>query len=67
MMMVLTDSQMLQVKQAAALLPTYQRDGFLRSVSNRLADLKRITDADVSHAIDFILSCRGISAPVKRR
>jgi hypothetical protein len=60
-MTLLSESQLRQVKAAAALLPTFQRDEFLRSISNRLADLDRIDDADVAAAVDFVLNTRGVA------
>jgi hypothetical protein len=62
--MALTDNQLRTVKTAASLLPSYQRDGFLLSVANRLRDLPTTPcDADVHCAIRFVLSLRGVSAP----
>jgi hypothetical protein len=63
--MTLTHQQMHDVKAAAGMLPTYQREGFLLSVANRLRDLPSAppSDADVHCAIRFVLSVRGVSAP----
>jgi hypothetical protein len=71
--MTLTHQQLHDVKTATAMLPSYQRDLFMRSVSNRLAELilypryknqpATPTDADVHNAISFVLSVRGVSAP----
>jgi hypothetical protein len=57
----LSDSQMDKVTQAAGLLPPPQRDHFLRSIANRLDDAAHPTDSDISDAIDFVLSCRGVA------
>src|SRR5437016_3810279 len=61
-MMALTDSQMDQVKQAAALLQPSQRDLFLRSIANRLSEIAAPTDNDVATAVNLVLSCRGVSS-----
>jgi hypothetical protein len=63
-MMALTDDQMNQVKQAAALLPVGSRDLFLRSVAGRLSDSAAPTDHEVAAAINLVLSCRGVSTPI---
>ena len=57
-----TDHQIAQLKMVAAMLPANARDNFLRSISSRLVDLPYPpSDADVQAAIDFVLSCRGIT------
>jgi hypothetical protein len=65
-MMALTDFQLTEIKRAAALLPVNARDAFLRSVANRLADSEQCNDQDIAAAIEFVLSCRGVSAPSKQ-
>jgi hypothetical protein len=65
-MKALSDAQMHEVNIAAALLPLHERDGFQRSVDNRLSDIATPTDHDVQAAISFILICRGISIPSMR-
>jgi hypothetical protein len=59
--MALTDSQLQQVQQAAAMLPLAARDSFLRSVAGRLSAIAFPTDYDVSNAVNFVLNCRGIA------
>jgi hypothetical protein len=62
-MISLSDYQMQQIRAAAALLPVATRDAFLRSIANRLVEANPITDADLGNAIEFVLSCRGVSIP----
>jgi hypothetical protein len=66
----LTNSQMQTVTAAAALLPVSDRDRFMSSVACRLAAMTNgtaflgcIHDHDLDEAIEFVLSCRGISSP----
>jgi hypothetical protein len=62
--MTLTDDQIHQIRTAAAMLPTFQRDDFVRSIANRLRDLPYTpTDADVHGSITLVLSARGVSVP----
>ena len=49
----LNDEQMDFVTRAAAMLPPQQRDSFLRSIANRLADVARPTNFDVRHGDRF--------------
>ena len=58
-MIALDDGQMNQLLAAAELLPTNSRDAFLRSIANRLADIRNPTNADISDAITFVLNTRG--------
>ena len=60
-MLALSDHQLQQVQQAAAMLPVSDRDMFLRSVAGRLSDIATPTDSDVAQAVSFVLSCRGIA------
>jgi hypothetical protein len=58
-----TDQQMQQLRAAAAMLPSHLRDNFLRTISNRLADLPyRPINADLQSAITFALSNYGVAA-----
>jgi hypothetical protein len=59
--MTLTDNQMQQIRTAAAMLPTFQREDFVRSVANRLRELLTPTDAAVHSAITLVLSARGVA------
>lgn len=59
--LALDDGQMNQLLAAAELLPTPSRDAFLRSVANRLSDISNPTNADISDAITFVLSSRGVA------
>jgi hypothetical protein len=63
--MTLTHEQLHEVNMAAAMLPTAQRESFVRSIAGRLRDLPTASpcDADVHAAIRFVLSLRGVSAP----
>lgn len=55
------DEMLARVLDAAALLPANQRDGFLRSVSNRLGNLPYPPGmAELEQAIVFILNARGV-------
>jgi hypothetical protein len=63
-MLSLSDKQMEVVQQAAAMLPTNNRDPFLRSVAGRLADVATPTDYDVATAVTFVLNTRGVSTPL---
>lgn len=54
----LSDEQLELVTGAAALLPTHDRDRFLRSIANRIGDLAQPTNDDIRGAIDFVLGCR---------
>jgi hypothetical protein len=38
------------------LLPVHARDGFLRSVANRVADLPQIGGAEIEDAITFLVA-----------
>ena len=61
-----TDDQITQLKMVASMLPLNARNNFLRSISNRLADLPYPpSNADVQAAIDFVLSCRGVAGGVQ--
>jgi hypothetical protein len=58
-MLSLSDRQMDLVMRGAMLMPTHDRDVFLRSIASRL-DGEPITDTNVEEAVLFILGCRGI-------
>jgi hypothetical protein len=60
-MIALDDTQMDNLLAAAKLLPTGSRDAFLRSVANRLNDICQPTNSDISEAITFVLSSRGVA------
>jgi hypothetical protein len=60
-MLALSDHQLKQVQQAAALLPPAQRDHFERSVAGRLSAIAFPTDYDVSDAVNFVLGTRGVA------
>jgi hypothetical protein len=53
-----SDEQLDLVTRAAGLLPTHDRNRFLRSIANRLEDTANPTDFDIRSAIDFILGAR---------
>jgi hypothetical protein len=53
-MMSLTDEQLTQVQQAAALLAPYERDFFLKSVANYLRD-RHPSNEEVAAACTFVL------------
>lgn len=57
----LTDAQLRQVTAAAGLLPPPQRDHFLRSIVNHLADVTRPSDANVTRACRFVLELSGVA------
>jgi hypothetical protein len=61
MPLALSDQQLQQVTQAAGLLSPPARDGFLRSVAGRLAGITRPTNAQLTDALSFVLSARGIA------
>jgi hypothetical protein len=61
MPLALSDQQLQQVTQAAGLLSPPQRDGFLRSVAGRLAGITRPTSAQLTDALCFVLSERGVA------
>jgi hypothetical protein len=56
------DDEMLdRLTNAAALLPSNARDGFMRSVANRISDPPYAPGmAELEQAISFVLGCRGI-------
>jgi hypothetical protein len=60
-MLSLSNHQLRQVQQAAAMLPLNARDSFLRSVAGRLSEIATPSDAQVDHAVRFVLSCRGVA------
>jgi hypothetical protein len=64
LMLALTDAELAELQNAAALLPQRTRDTFLRCVANRLreGDCGNLTDV-----IAFVLSTFGISAPASSR
>jgi hypothetical protein len=66
-MLTLSDHQLQQVQQAAAMLPVNDRDTFLRSMAGRLSAIRFPTDYDVSNAVNFVLGCRGIAVGHARK
>jgi hypothetical protein len=60
-MFSLDDEQMDRVMGAAALLPTHQRDLFLRSVAGRVAGLPCVSMAEIESAIAFVQNNYGIA------
>jgi hypothetical protein len=60
-LLALTDHQLALVQNAAALLPPYDRDNFLRSVANRLPSSP--SDDDVAVTLRLVLSGRGLAVP----
>lgn len=55
------DAMLDRVMAAAALLPVNARDGFMRSVANRIANLRHPPGmAELEVAIQFVLNARGI-------
>jgi hypothetical protein len=65
-MLSLTDDQMNQLQAAASMLPPGEpRQTFIRSVAGRLTEpplLVQPSDYQVSRAIQFVLTCRGVAA-----
>ncbi len=59
--LALDDAQMSQLLGAAQLVPVNSGAIFLRSVANRLADVRDPSNADISNAITFVLNARGIA------
>ncbi len=59
--LALTSDQMSQLLGAAQLIPQGSRDSFLRSVADRLADIRDPSNANISDAITFVLSSRGVT------
>jgi hypothetical protein len=57
----LSDTQLSLVQQAATLLSPGRRDGFLRSIANRLCTLPHPTDHDVQDAVNVVLGRHGIA------
>jgi hypothetical protein len=55
--LALTDCQLERVMRAAALLPPSRRDGFLRSVANRLSEVS----GGIDEAIAFVLASYDVS------
>jgi hypothetical protein len=60
-MLSLSDHQLQQVQQAAAMLPVGNRDAFLRSIAGRLSGIATPTDRDVAHAVSFVRGCQGVA------
>jgi hypothetical protein len=57
-----TDEMMERLTTAAALLPANSRDGFTRTVINRISDLGyRPGLAELEVAIQFVLNARGVA------
>jgi hypothetical protein len=59
-MLSLTDKQLDQVTRAAGMLPTADRDAFLRSVAAQLTQ-RPPNDSDLAAAISLVLGGRGVS------
>ncbi len=68
-MLSFTDQQLEMLKTATSMLPPEPadvRNNFLRSIGNRLTDLPYPpSDADIMHAINFVLSCRGVGGGIQ--
>jgi len=64
MPLALDDIQMSNLLAAAQLLPTNSRDAFLRSVANRLADIRNPTNTDIGDAITFVLNSRSVATSI---
>jgi hypothetical protein len=60
-MLSLSNHQLQQMQQAAAMLPVNGRDSFLRSVAGRLLAIDTPTDSDVARALSFVLGLRGVA------
>jgi hypothetical protein len=61
MALAFDDIMLARVMDAASLLPVNARDGFMRSVANRISDLRHPPGmAELEQAISFVLGCRGI-------
>jgi hypothetical protein len=59
---VFDDEMMDRLMAAAALLPSNARDGFMRSVANRISDLPfQAGLPENEQAIAFVLGCRGVT------
>jgi len=61
MPLALDDGQMNQLLAAAQLLPTNSRDAFLRSIANRLVEIRNPSNKDIADAITFVLGARGVA------
>ena len=59
-MFSLSDEELDRVTVAAAMLPTRQRDSFVRSVAGRLAGLSNVGMAEIESAIEFVLNSYGV-------
>lgn len=59
-MFSLDDRQLDRVMDAAAMLPTRQRDAFLKSVAGRVAGLSDVGIAEIESAIEFTLNAYGV-------
>src|SRR5579883_476490 len=55
-----TDQMLDRLTSAASMLPSSHRDGFLRSVANRLSGLSEPTSGDLETAIGFTLAAYGV-------
>jgi hypothetical protein len=60
-MFSLSDEELDRVMEAAALLPTHQRDAFLRSVAGRVAGSPDVGMAEIESAITFVLNSYGVA------
>jgi hypothetical protein len=60
-MLSLTDQQVQQLTCAASMVPSSDRDNFLRSVASQIVRHPP-SDQDLAHAIAFVLEGRGTSA-----
>jgi hypothetical protein len=61
----LTDAQIEMMTRAVALIAPHDRDGFLKSVANRIGHLPHPTDYDVANSVNIVLSTRGIAVGLK--
>jgi hypothetical protein len=60
MLFSLSDEEMDRLMGAAAMLPTSQRDSFVRSVAGRVAGLPCIGMAEIESAITFVPNSCGV-------
>jgi hypothetical protein len=61
MPLALTDAQLAYVMDAASLLPSGDRDNFMRSIAGRLKGTLRTNDKTLAKAVSDVLAMRGIA------
>jgi len=61
MTFAINDASMNQLLAAAKLLPINSRDAFLRSIANRLVEIRNPSNKDIADAITFVLGARGVA------